>query len=277
MTANLKKHLSILSKRGPHRVLIGDLDYAGLAGKVYTPAEGKALPAVAFGHDWTKKIKSYHATLRHLASWGIVVVAPNTETGVVPNHRNLAADMESALQIAAGVKLGSGKITVSPHKLGMIGHGMGGGAAVLAAANNDKVKAVAAIYPATTSPSSTQAARSVKAPGLVIGSKSDDIFGAGNPAKLAASWGGSVAYREVYKGNQQGFSEDTLFKLTVGAGFFQAGARDLARGLLTGFLLDQLASESKYDGFASPLAAGKGFSSYSGDALSRKAGLLPSR
>src|SRR5690625_5675505 len=81
VSANLKKHLATLSKRGGHRVLVGDLDYAGLPGKVYTPAEGKGLAAVAFGHDWRKHVKDYHATLRHLASWGIVVVAPDTETG----------------------------------------------------------------------------------------------------------------------------------------------------------------------------------------------------
>ncbi|MDY3128184.1 MAG: alpha/beta hydrolase, partial [Corynebacterium sp.] len=40
MSANLKKHLATLSKRGKHRVLVGDLDYAGLPGKVYAPAEG---------------------------------------------------------------------------------------------------------------------------------------------------------------------------------------------------------------------------------------------
>lgn len=114
-------------------MLVGDLDYAGLPGKVYTPAEGKGLPAVAFGHDWRKSVKDYHATLRHLASWGFVVVAPDTETGFIPNHRNLAADLESSLQVAAGVKLGSGNISVSPHKLGLIGHGMGGGTAILAA------------------------------------------------------------------------------------------------------------------------------------------------
>src|SRR5699024_7564964 len=37
VSANLKKHLATLSKRGGHRVLVGDLDYAGLPGKVYTP------------------------------------------------------------------------------------------------------------------------------------------------------------------------------------------------------------------------------------------------
>ena len=57
MSANLKKHLATLSKRGRNRVLVGDLDYAGITGKVYTPAEGQSLPAVAFGHDWMHKIK----------------------------------------------------------------------------------------------------------------------------------------------------------------------------------------------------------------------------
>ena len=174
-----------MSKRGRNRVLVGDLDYAGITGKVYTPAEGQSLPAVAFGHDWMHKIKDYHATLRHLASWGIVVVAPDSETGPFPNHRNLAADMESALQIAAGVKLGAGNITVSPGKLGMIGHGMGGGTAVLGALDNQKVAAVAAIYPSITAPSAVQAARRITTPGLVIGAGQEDIFNAGNPAKLA--------------------------------------------------------------------------------------------
>lgn len=80
---SLKKQLANVSKRGPHRVLVGDLDYAGLPGKVYAPAEGNSLPAVAFGHDWRISLKHYRHTLRHLASWGIVVVAPGNRNGYV--------------------------------------------------------------------------------------------------------------------------------------------------------------------------------------------------
>ena len=36
MSAKLKQ-LSELSKRGPHRVMEGDLGYTGLPGKVYAP------------------------------------------------------------------------------------------------------------------------------------------------------------------------------------------------------------------------------------------------
>ena len=129
MSAKLKK-LSDLSKRGPHRVMEGDLGYTGLPGKVYAPAEGKNLPGVAFGHDWMKSADDYEKTLRHLASWGIAVAAPDTETGFKPDHTGLAADLETAMQILGGVRLGNGNISVSPGKLGIVGQGMGGGAAV---------------------------------------------------------------------------------------------------------------------------------------------------
>lgn len=273
MSANLNKHLSTLSKRGPHRVLTGDLSYAGLEGKVYAPAEGNNLPAVAFGHDWMKKIKNYHGTLRHLASWGIVVVAPETQTGLIPDHRSFAADLESALQIAAGVKLGQGNITVSPAKLGVIGHGMGGGAAVLAAVQNPKVKTVAAIYPAKVSPSAEAAAKTLSIPGLIIGSQDTDVFNAGNPAKLAYNWKGEVAYREIDKGTQLGFSEDNLLRNVLGLGKSENRQTEMARGLVTGFLLHQLEDEGKYSAFSDPEATAKKLSSLTGDQLALEAGV----
>lgn len=199
---NLKKQLSVLSKRGPHRVLVGDLDFAGLPGKVYTPAEGSGIPGVAFGHDWMLGLKRYHATLRHLASWGIAVAAPSTETGFTPNHRGFAADLQTALQVLAGVKLGSGNVTVSPKKLGLAGHGMGGGAAILAALDNPQAKAVATIFPAVTSPSNYEAAKHMTVPGLVIDSETNGLMDAGNPATVAFNWGADVAYRQISNGNQ---------------------------------------------------------------------------
>lgn len=268
----MKKTLKSLSKRGPHRVMEGDLGFTGLPGKVYTPAEGNGLPAVAFGHDWTKTVKDYHATLRHLASWGIVVAAPNTETGFNPNHSGFAADLETCLQILAGVKLGTGDATVSPGKLGVVGHGMGGGAAVLTAADNPKVRAVASIYPAVTAPSAIAAARSLDTNALIIGSDKSDIFDAGNPAKLAYNWRNNAVYREVDGGNQQGFSEDTGFQFILGMGWGQTGARETVRGLVTGFLLHQLDKEKKYSDYSELDAEGPKVSSHWGRDLADKAG-----
>lgn len=247
---NLKKQLSVLSKRGPHRVLVGDLDFAGLPGKVYTPAEGSGIPGVAFGHDWMLGLKRYHATLRHLASWGIAVAAPSTETGFTPNHRGFAADLQTALQVLAGVKLGSGNVTVSPKKLGLAGHGMGGGAAILAALDNPQAKAVATIFPAVTSPSNYEAAKHMTVPGLVIDSETNGLMDAGNPATVAFNWGADVAYRQISNGNQLGFAEGALLHLFVGLGLPQTSAQENIRGLVTGFLLHQLGGEKKYSAFS---------------------------
>ena len=274
MSAKLKK-LSDLSKRGPHRVLEGDLGYTGLPGKVYTPAEGKNLPGIAFGHDWMKKVDDYHGTLRHLASWGIAVAAPDTETGFRPDHQGFAADLETSLQILAGVRLGNGNISVAPSKLGIVGHGMGGGAAVLAAVDNEKAKTVASVYPANVAPSAVEAARTLFIPGMVVGpgEDGDALFDPGNPAKLAYNWAGDVVYRAPKKGDQQSFSEDGMIKRVLGLGKSDRDLQETVRGLLVGYLLAVLDDDNAYAAYTDPEAAGSGVESLSGEKLVKAAGL----
>lgn len=273
VSANLKK-LSELSKRGPYRVMEGDLGYTGLPGKVYVPEEGKGIPGVAFGHDWMKGADDYEKTLRHLASWGIAVAAPDTERGFNPNHAGFAADLETALQILGGVRMGNGNVTVDPAKLGIAGHGMGGGCAVLASVDNAKVKAVTSIYPAAVAPSAISAARTLFKPGLVIGPDEDSngIFDPGNPAKLAYNWSGPVAYRTVKKGNQQSVSEDNLKKRLLGVGKSRASVQETVRGLLVGYFLHQLTDDKKYSDFSEMDASGKGVKSIFGKELADHAG-----
>ncbi|BCI90985.1 hypothetical protein NIIDMKKI_61910 [Mycobacterium kansasii] len=79
--------------------------------------------------------------------------APDTQRGLAPSVLNLAFDLGVALDIVAGVRLGPGKISVHPAKLGLVGHGFGGSAAVFAAAGMPaKSAAVAAIFPTVTAP-----------------------------------------------------------------------------------------------------------------------------
>ncbi|CPU91722.1 Uncharacterised protein [Mycobacteroides abscessus] len=127
--ASTRTLFKALTRRGPHKVLRGDLAFAGVTGVVYTPEAGFNLPAVAFGHDWLTGTDKYRATLEHLASWGIVAAAPNTEKGLVPSHLNLAADLATTLEIVTRVRLGDGKISVHPSKLALVGHGLGASAA----------------------------------------------------------------------------------------------------------------------------------------------------
>ena len=74
-----KNLLDTLSRRGPHGVDTGDLGFTGTPGTVFVPRSvDSPAPLVAFAHDWTKGPRHYVDTLKHLASWGFVVVAPDT-------------------------------------------------------------------------------------------------------------------------------------------------------------------------------------------------------
>ncbi|QNH97022.1 alpha/beta hydrolase [Corynebacterium anserum] len=258
----LKNLVPALGKRGPHRVLTGDLSFAGIPGRIYVPAEGKGIPGLAFGHDWRVGVDGYHATLRHLASWGIAVAAPDTEKGFVPNHRGFAADLETALQILAGVRLGNGNVTVQPNNLFLAGHGMGAAAAVLAATGrtareNSKhpsdaapLSGVIAIYPSDASPSPYEAAKHVDSPGMVLAAGSLSSIPSGNPERLAAYWKGDVVYRRLDKASSAGFHEKLARKMLIGQGTPEFANQETARALMTGFVLAE--DDKKYKSFREP-------------------------
>ncbi|MDN5581318.1 MAG: alpha/beta hydrolase [Corynebacterium sp.] len=265
MADNAKNLVPRLEKRGPHRVLVGELDFAGIPGRIYTPAEGKAIAGVAFGHDWRVGVDAYHGTLRHLASWGIAVAAPDTERGLLPNHRGFASDLESCLQILSGVRLGVGNITVDPSKLFFAGHGMGAGAAILAATgraaaepakkryrDRPTVAGVIAVHPSDTAPSCYQAARHVQAPGLVLAPGRTLGIEAGEPERVAALWGGEAVFRRIDKASSTGFHEKVIRKfLTTNSGL-ELAAQDFIRALMTGFVLAE--DDKHYAAFRDPEA-----------------------
>lgn len=271
MGNKFKQQISKFSHRGPEEVLVGDLDYVGIPGKVYTPSKVKAGPGLVFVHDWMCGISTYHRTLRHLASWGFVVIAPNTETSALPDHRGLAADVESCLQVLTGVRLGEGNITVAPGKLGIVGHGIGASAAIHAAARRDNVAAVAALYPSDANPDPILAAESVDCPGMVVGTGDIPLFDYGNAAAIAQHWKGDCVYREVEKAGHHTLSEDVARKLITGLGSWRLGTRDRLRGLITGYMLYQLIDEKKLSAFGDPEAETKAIKSYWGDKLEQRA------
>ena len=256
--ARTRKLFAALTRRGPHQVRRGDLAFAGLPGIVYTPASGFNLPGVAFGHDWLTDVDHYEKTLEHLASWGIVAAAPNTERGFAPSVLNLSVDLGTTLDIITGVRLGPGEISVHPTKLGLAGHGFGGSAAVFAAAGLAKAasgapKAVAALFPTVTQPPVEQPAAALKVPGLVL-SAPDDLHSLRTDAlHLAEAWEGSVLH-VVSKAEPSGLAEGRRFAKALGMPGSDKKTQKTARALLTGFLLFHLTGDKTYREFADPEA-----------------------
>lgn len=250
--ARIRKLVAALHRRGPHRVLRGDLAFAGLPGVVYTPEAGLNLPGVAFGHDWLTGAARYAGLLEHLASWGIVAGAPDTQRGLAPSVLNFAFDLGTALDIISGVRLGPGKISVHPAKLGVLGHGFGGSAAVFAAAGMPaKPAAVAAIFPTVTSPPAEQPAASLKVPGLLLTGPGDATTLNSNALTLNKAWD-AAALRVVSKARPDGLAEGRRLTQVLGLGGQHRRTQRSVRALLTGYLLYTLAGDKTYRAFADP-------------------------
>lgn len=253
--ASTKKLFKALTRRGPHRVLRGDLAFAGQPGIVYTPESGLNLAGVAFGHDWLAGADRYCGTLEHLASWGIVAAAPDTEKRIAPSVLNLAFDLGTTLDIIAGVRLGPGKISVHPTKLGVVGHGFGGSAAVFAAAGMpSRLKAVVAAFPTVSSPPAEEPAASLTVPGLILTAPGDPMTLRSNAVELARVWK-PATLRAVDKAKAGGLIEGRRLARVVGLPGADRSTQKVVRALITGYLLHVLTGDKAYKDFADPEVA----------------------
>ena len=246
--ARTRKLFSALTRRGPHKVLRGDLAFAGIPGLVYTPATGFHLPGLAFGHDWLTDVDHYTGTLEHLASWGIVAAAPNTQRSVAPSALTLSHDLGATLDVISSVRLGPGQISVDPSRLAVAGHGFGGAAAVFAAAAAP-VKAVTTVFPAVTKPSAEEAAATLTVPGLVLATPDDAKSLRTDALEVALAWD-NAQLRVVEKAQAAGLTERRRMRSFVGLPGSSTRTQKTVRALMTGFLLFHLTGDKSYRPFA---------------------------
>ncbi|WP_144206497.1 dienelactone hydrolase family protein [Mycobacterium tilburgii] len=250
--ARIRKLVAALTRRGPHQVLRGDLAFAGLPGVVYTPESGLNLPGIAFGHDWLNGTVRYAGLLEHLASWGIVAGAPDTERGLAPSVLNFASDLGTALDIVAGVRLEPGNISVHPAKLGVVGHGFGAPAAVFAAAGMPTALAAAvAVFPTVTAPPAEEPAASLRLPGLILTAPGDAKALNANALALSRAWS-TATLRVVGKSEGGGLGEGRRLASVLGLPGPHRRTQRTVRALLTGYLLATLAGDKTYRAFADP-------------------------
>jgi acetyl esterase/lipase len=232
--------LDYLAHRGPHRVATGDLADGGLPGAIFTPSSGHDLPVIALAHAWLQPVSRYLDTMRFLASWGFVVVAPDTERGLVPSYSGLGTDLSRALRLGAHARLGGGRVTVDPGKMGVLGHGSGGGAAVLAASRDDNIDAVVTVTAVDTKPSAAEAAGLCRMPSLhLIGTDGGDLVQAGG-SQIARSWTGPTQLRVIKRASLLGFAEGKHWTSTVTGATSERKTQRIARMLAAAFFLRHL-------------------------------------
>ena len=243
-----KQAFTELSRPGPHGVRRGDLALVGLPGVLFTPRSGHGLAAVAFGHGWLQPPSRYLGLFRHLASWGIVVAAPSTHRGPLASARLFAADLRTALDVCTRVRLGDGDIHVDPDKLAVGGHSTGGGAAVLAAAEDSRIRGVFTVAASETSPPASEAARACTVSALHLSAEEDLIAPpVGHSEAIARNWGGPVQQRTIPGAAHLGLTEGRHWSELLLHGRGESRTQVVARALITAYLLRQLSGDRDYD------------------------------
>ena len=139
---------------------------------------GAPYPAISFGHGWITAATRYQSTLEHLASWGYFVIASKSYGGLFPDHSAFADDLRWCLTYLEDQDADPGSWLheqVDTAAFGVSGHSMGGGASILAAERDSRIRVVANMAAAETNPSAIDAIAGVQVPVFLIAGDDDSI------------------------------------------------------------------------------------------------------
>lgn len=202
-------------------------------------------PVIAFGHGFVTPVAQYASTARHLASWGFVVLLPQTQGSIAPSHSAFADDLVSSLNWMAS----QNSLVTSPwlgaiaiDRRGVMGHSMGGGCALLAADRDSSIRAVVPLSAAETNPSSTAACAGIGVATRIIVGSQDTIVPPSTNGPMFANLLGPSQLVSITGGFHCGFIDSSIL-FCDGGSISRAAQLAIARHEITEFLLLYLAGD----------------------------------
>jgi pimeloyl-ACP methyl ester carboxylesterase len=151
--------------------------YPALTTGEEVPVAPGQFPVLSFGHGFVMDVGSYTNFSDFLVPEGYIFVLSNTETGFSPSHEDLGLDLGFILHAFKLLNNDPGSLffgTISGTNA-VMGHSMGGGASMLAAAGDTIVKAVVNFAAANTTPSAISAATGITVPALLFSGSGDCV------------------------------------------------------------------------------------------------------
>jgi hypothetical protein len=176
---------------------------------------------IAFGHGYLMTWSAYAWFWSTVVPGGYIVALPRTEGGLLPSHGAFGLDLAFVLRqmSAEGTSPGSLFFGRVAERNAVMGHSMGGGASVLAAAGDATITAVANLAAAETNPSAVAAAAAIGAPALVLAGSFDCVAPPANHQRpiYEALGSGCRSYVELIGGSHCQFA-DYNFNCSLGEG-----------------------------------------------------------
>ena len=164
---------------GPGRQIQTEIYYPAVsAGNDVALAAGE-FPIIVFGHGFAMSWDAYQNIWEHYVPMGYIMAFPRTEGGLIPppSHQDFGLDLKIvteklSLLDAEAASLFFDKLNGN---VAIMGHSMGGGASILASANNISIKTVVGLAPAETDPSAIASAANVTVPALIFSGGQDGV------------------------------------------------------------------------------------------------------
>jgi len=162
---------------GPGRQIQSEIYYPGTSAGEDVPVEIGNFPIIVFGHGFLMAWDAYENLWETLVPNGYIVVFPRTEGGISPNHGDFGKDLAlcvSEMQLE-GANSGSMFFNHVMSASAIMGHSMGGGATILAAAFNPSIQTIVGLAPAETNPSAIDSSAVVSVPALILSGSADGV------------------------------------------------------------------------------------------------------
>jgi len=216
------------------------LHYPATADGVNAPfdASGGRYPILSFGHGFLSSVTLYQSTLAHLARCGFFAIASQSQGGLFPSHAAFAEDLRFSVDwlVAQDAPGGAYAGAVATDAIAFGGHSMGGGAAILAAKDDARERALVTLAAANTNPSSNAAMASVATPTMLIVGTNDTIVPPQGTANVMyANALGPRQIRAIVGGGHCGFIDSPIFGCD-NAPMPAAEQRAITRDLMVSFL-----------------------------------------
>ncbi len=171
---------------------------ADTAGNGVPVASGdETFPVLSFGHGFQMQATVYAYLWQELVPRGYVFVAATTGGELFPDHQAFASDLAFLVRRLRQEGATPGSLfegRIDP-RAALIGHSMGGGAAVLAAAAEPTIDALVTLAAADTNPSSIAAAPGVTQAALTISGSLDCVVPPATQAAIHAGLASSCKWR----------------------------------------------------------------------------------
>lgn len=159
------------------RLVTAEMYYPAVAeGPNQMLADG-LFPMIVFGHGFLMPETSYANVKEHFVDKGYIVMFVTTEGGLTPDHEEYAKDLVYMTDYIVE-QTENPQSFLNGHfipKVGLVGHSMGGGAAVLASDLSINFTTYIGLAPAETDPSAIDYAQNINLPALILSGSADGV------------------------------------------------------------------------------------------------------